>query len=361
MVANPSVVRKVLVVDDEEHIRSMLTRYLGRQGFEAVSASDGIAALDALQCNEDCSLVVTDIDMPRMDGFAMIETAKSQIARPIRYVVVSGGGDGARESKARALGAVAYLGKPLDLPDLRAAVEAASQSLDAIIAGIETADDGPQQDLAAPGAGFTDRFPLFAEALSTAIPAVSQDAADRLHAILANPSVRNGAHCERVGVLCGLLAERAGYPADFCRNIALAACLHDIGKSVGLIDDEDETSVAKHTLLGASVLQGGAMAPAHILAVDIALSHHERFDGSGRPMHLTGLEIPLGARICAICDVYAALRAPASHRSAFTHEEAIDILVHGDSRSSPSQFDPVLLEIFSTHAAEFEAAYNAVD
>jgi len=94
------------------------------------------------------------------------------------------------------------------------------------------------------------------------------------------------------------------------------------------------------------------------LGSEVALTHHERWDGSGYPNGLKGSNIPLGGRIVAICNVYDALRSPRPYKPAFDHDKAISIMRHGDGRTQPSHFDPKLLRLFLSNEKLFESIYS---
>jgi HD-GYP domain-containing protein (c-di-GMP phosphodiesterase class II) len=94
------------------------------------------------------------------------------------------------------------------------------------------------------------------------------------------------------------------------------------------------------------------------LAAEMALSHHENYDGTGYPCGLKGEEISLSGRMVRLCDVYDALRATRPYKKAMTHEEAVEIILHSDDRVRPEMFDPELLCLFALHQREFEASFD---
>ncbi|MEN8006420.1 MAG: HD domain-containing phosphohydrolase [Candidatus Krumholzibacteriota bacterium] len=191
----------------------------------------------------------------------------------------------------------------------------------------------------------------------------SRDAVIRGMALLAeirDPHI--GGHLDRICEHARLLAERlSGRPGyqevthEFMQTIAQAAALHDVGK-VGIPDSilmkpaklsEAEFDIMKtHTMVGADLLEGlrenfGDF-PMIAMGVDVAIGHHEWWNGSGYPRGSKGREIPLAARILAICDVYDALTSNRVYKKAWTHEETEKTIREG----AGSQFDPDLVEIF---------------
>jgi CHASE2 domain-containing sensor protein len=165
---------------------------------------------------------------------------------------------------------------------------------------------------------------------------------------------RIGNHIERVGRLCEALALACGFtPAD-AERIRLASALHDVGK-IGLpdsvllkdgpLDDDERETMMAHTTIAGGIL-GGSSAPLVRLAEEIALAHHERWDGGGYPVGLRAEEIPLPARICAICDVFDALASARPYKGAWPLEETLAEM----RRQRGHHFDPDLLDRFTQAA-----------
>jgi CHASE2 domain-containing sensor protein len=164
-----------------------------------------------------------------------------------------------------------------------------------------------------------------------------------------------GEHIDRMSGLCYRLGIAAGLTEVDAELLRHASLLHDVGK-IGIPDrillkpgklDADEWEIMKtHTEIGASILAGSS-SPMLQLAERIALTHHERWDGSGYPTNLAGADIPLEGRICAICDVYDALVSERPYKRAWSQEEALAEI----RNSSGSHFDPELADAFLAIAA----------
>jgi HD-GYP domain-containing protein (c-di-GMP phosphodiesterase class II) len=159
-----------------------------------------------------------------------------------------------------------------------------------------------------------------------------------------------GAHIERIGRFSTLLAEAIGMPSEFCRRIAHAAPLHDVGKVAipdsillkpGSLTPEERAIVETHAEEGHRLLRGSSSAILE-LGATIALSHHERWDGGGYPRGLAAERIPIEGRIVAIADVFDALTTHRVYRGAFSVEQAREMMV----AESGKHFDPVLLHAF---------------
>lgn len=177
-----------------------------------------------------------------------------------------------------------------------------------------------------------------------------------------------GPHLERSARLAGVLAHSLGLSAEQVRHIAAAAALHDIGK-IGIadaillkpapLDDHEWAVMQRHTVIGAGLL-AVKRSPLLELGREIALWHHECWDGSGYPLGLRGREIPLAARIVKLCDQYDALRSPRCYKPAYDHEIACGVLLQGDDRTRPEHFEPRILEVFREIHLQFEALWRAL-
>jgi len=159
-----------------------------------------------------------------------------------------------------------------------------------------------------------------------------------------------GAHIERIGRLSTMLAEQVGVGAEWCAQLTLAAPLHDVGKVAipdaillkpGPLTPEERAIVETHTEEGYRLLRGSSSSVLD-LAASIALSHQEKWDGSGYPRGLAGESIPIEGRIVAIADVFDALTSDRVYRKAFPVEEAVKMM----SEQRGKHFDPVLLDAF---------------
>ncbi len=175
-----------------------------------------------------------------------------------------------------------------------------------------------------------------------------------------------GDHIHRVAYYCRALAASMGFDEKYQEEIFFAAPMHDIGKigipdnillKRGALDDKEWAIMKSHTEIGHAILtepKDSTLA----MAQDIALSHHEKFDGSGYPFGLKGDAIPLPARIMTVADVYDALRSERPYKKGFSHEDSLEIMLKGDSRVKSSHFDPEIMAIFAKNHKTIEDIYE---
>ena len=173
-----------------------------------------------------------------------------------------------------------------------------------------------------------------------------------------------GNHVQRIGEYCATIARGIGMSEKFSNIIRIQATLHDVGKirihtdilkNPKRLTTEEYDEIKKHPLTGATILGDHARLK---LAKKIALSHHERWDGSGYPYGLKGDQIPLEGRILTIADQYDVMRSPRAYKPAFDHEKTCEIILKGDGRTMPQHFDPQVLRAFKETASQFEKIYE---
>ena len=195
----------------------------------------------------------------------------------------------------------------------------------------------------------------------------NHDTVRRLVAASRYKDEETGRHTERVALYARELARHVGWHSAAVELLCEAAPMHDVGK-LGVPDaillkpaplDPDEIkAMQRHTVLGAALLKGSA-SPLLELARQIALSHHEHWDGTGYPSRLAGENIPRAARMVMLGDQYDALRSARPYKPAFTHGRAVDIILNGDGRTLPQHFDPELLEAFRYLQGKYRQIYDS--
>ncbi len=161
-----------------------------------------------------------------------------------------------------------------------------------------------------------------------------------------------GAHILRINEYARAVAEEMGLDEQFVQDIYFSAQMHDVGKihvspailkKPGQLTDEEFNKMKAHPVYGARILGDS---PRLAMAREIALHHHEKYNGKGYPHGIAGERIPLSARIVSLVDVYDALRQARVYKPAFSHDKAMKIIIEGDGRTLPDDFDPHVLAAF---------------
>lgn len=349
----------ILVVDDEPAIRDVLSEGLRDSGYQCTLASNGIEALEEIN-RRDYSLVLSDIDMPGMDGVKLLQAVKK--ARPdVEVVMVTGVVDVEVAVRAIRMGASDYLTKPFNFDEVRFTIERALERQRLI-----QENRAYQRNLEAKVAERTAELVLRnreIESLFAKLQTSYETTLEALAAALDTRDTETQGHSARVSEYTVLIAERMGVKEPELTEIRRGALLHDVGKigisdavlrKPGKLSPEEWIEMRRHPEMGYRILSGINFLEK---SLPIVIAHQERFDGSGYPKGLKGEEIPLGARIFAVVDTLDAMTSDRPYRRALTYEDARGEIV----RWSGIQFDPRVVEVFLTIArAEWEAIHRHV-
>jgi len=318
--SQPNTRPLILAVDDEASNLQLLRQIL-QDHYRLLFAKDGARALELVR-SEHPDLILLDVMMPGMSGYEVCAALKADPATasiPVMFVTALTESDD--EVEGFEAGAVDYITKPVSPPVVRARVRTHLSLV-------------RMEELRATRLEIVQRLGLASEYKDN----------------------ETGLHVIRMSHFARILGIAAGMNENEADDLLHAAPMHDVGK-IGIPDrilqkpgplDPDEWKVMQsHVTIGAEIIgehAGGMLA----LARQIALTHHEKYDGSGYPNGLAGEDIPLVGRIVAIADVFDALTSIRPYKKAWTEEEAVNFLREQKGR----HFDPQLVDLF---AAEMPA------
>jgi len=208
---------------------------------------------------------------------------------------------------------------------------------------------------------------LFLRSLSSQVRETEDAFAYTVHALARAAEANDedtGNHILRVGHYCTIIAKKLDMPDKFINEIRLKAQLHDVGKvhvpshilrKSGKLTPAEWEEIKKHPVYGSNIIGNHSRLR---MGNSIAMTHHERWDGSGYPNSLGGEQIPIAGRIMNIADQYDALRNARAYKPAFDHATAFKIIAGGDGRTIPQHFDPRVLNAFKEIASKFEEVYE---
>jgi len=328
---------RILAVDDEPHVRSMIGATLERQGFDVQLASSGREALEILD-RSAFDLVLTDIVMQDGNGIALLDRIHGQQPQlPVIMVTAIHDISVAIDSMRR--GAYDYLLKPFEREHLVSTVKRALDHRQAL-----QDSHNYQQNLEQVVTARTEMLRQAMENLEHSYDVTLEALGDALDL---KDSETEG-HSKRVTAYTIALARAMGISPSQIKIIARGAFLHDIGKMAipddilrkpGRLTEEEQVVMREHCSRGYHMLR---KIPFLSEAAEIVFSHQEHFDGSGYPSGLSGAEIPIGSRIFAIADTLDAITSDRPYRKA----RSFDIAREEILKHSGTQFDPNVVEIF---------------
>lgn len=322
----------ILIVDDERYMRELASRWLASMGWNCVTADDAQAAWECLQ-SQEIQVVTLDINMPGRSGLDLLAQISAEQPET-QIVMLTARGESQTAIDALTRGACGYLVKPVEREELVFQVERALERRRMLVQQRE----------------HTQQLERKVREQTCLIRQAHEETIHRLVTASMYRDEETGAHVKRVGLYSELITEAIGWPLEQVEQIRMAAPMHDVGK-IGVPDailqkpaklsPAEYEIMQQHTVIGANIL-ANSQSPMLQMAGEIALCHHERWDGTGYPNGLRESAIPEAARIVAIVDVYDALTHDRVYRPALPEHEALEIIEQGHG----THFDPILLRVF---------------
>ena len=339
----------IVLVDDTPANLRLLESSMKAFGLRNIKAfSDSATALTWLQ-NSPWDLLVLDLDMPAPNGFDILKALEQRDRSAMPVIIVSALSRPEDRRKGLSLGANDYICKPLDLPELLLRIRS-SLELAMATQALGAERDRLEQCV-------HERTAELHNSYQSIIGMLSRAAGYR-----ENETER---HVMRIGEYAALIARAIGLTEEQCERMRLAMPMHDIGKigipesilkKSGPFTPDEREIMEHHARIGFHILNDSTATPLTQLAAEIALYHHEHWDGKGYPQGLKGEDIPLSGRIAAICDVYDALRSARPYKTAWSAEET---LTYFRDRSG-THFDPALVHVFERIFEQLENIQNSL-
>lgn len=356
---------KIMIVDDEDLVIRVVRQFLSRDGYtNFITITDPREALNAIR-SEKPDVVLLDINMPHLSGLDILR--ERQHIKPLRttpFIILSAINDADTKQEALELGATDFLAKPVEKSDLTLRVQ---NSL--IVKRHFDNLANHASDLEAEVRKRTEQLERSREQVVRVLARAAEFRDNE-----------TGEHVLRVGAFCKIIAEQMGMSPEWCKQIGLAAQLHDVGKiaipdSVLLnpnkLTAEEFEIMKQHCDLGCRIMKPMAdeelamvrntssvlqlvnelESPLLNMASVICRTHHEKWNGQGYPNGLVGDQIPLEGRITCVADVYDALCSDRPYKAAFPIEKSLEIMLNDRG----IRFDPQVLDAFLERIADIEA------
>ena len=346
-------------MDDTLANIQILSDMLKQNGYKVRPVLDGKTALQAVQAKKP-DLICLDINMPGMNGYEVCETLKKDILfKEVPIIFISALSEPLDKVKAFGLGGVDYITKPFQLEEVQARVETHLR-----LHRLQNKLEDYNQHLL--------------DKVREQIQEISESQMATILALAKLAEFRDedtGHHLDRIQYFCRMLAEcvakngiyQSVITPNFIDNIFHASPLHDIGKVAipdkillkpGKHTPDEFEEMKKHTTIGSEYLETvRSNYPKNGFintGIEIARSHHEKWDGSGYPDGLAASQIPVSARILAVADVYDAMRSKRPYKEPFSHKTTLNII----AGSSGTHFDPEIIKAFISVNQDFEKTYK---
>ena len=323
---------QILVVDDERYVREIMRRWLERVGYQCTCADSVAAACEIIQ-TRSFDIVTSDISMPGKSGLELLRSVR-ETHPETAVLMLTANADTRLAIQALTLGAYGYLLKPIEQEELLCQIERALEHRRLVVENRE----------------YTTLLEWRVREQTRHVRLAHEETIQRLVTACMFRDEETAGHIKRTGLASALVAQAAGWSTEMVELIQLAAPMHDVGKvgvpdailrKPGKLTPEEFQAMQKHTIIGAEMLSG-SLSPVLQMAEQIALCHHECWDGSGYPHRLAGEEIPKAARILSIVDVYDSMTHDRVFRPAIPEQRVLQVIEEYRGK----HFEPSVVKAF---------------
>jgi putative two-component system response regulator len=357
---------KILVIDDDINMGMMLEEVLKMHDYTTVRYICDSRQAEEVYKQYHPDLILLDIRMPHMDGFQVMQMLKTlQNGSFLPILVLTGETDESFCLRALEAGASDFIHKPIKVTEVLARIRNMLK-----VRQLQNQLEGKKDFLEEKVRDRTEQLRQMVGELDRSNAKIREAYVETIYHLTRATEYRDGEtadHVKRMSLYSAAMGKALGLDSELVELLLYASPMHDIGK-IGIPDkilfkgeglDKDEWNIMMtHTTIGYEILSDSP-APVLKLGAEIALGHHERWDGTGYPKGLKGEEIPLTARIVKLVDVYDALRSKRHYKNPFAHEIACKIILEGDGRVLPQHFDPKLLNLFREIHPELQKIFDA--
>lgn len=341
---------QILIVDDESANVLLLEKILGRHGFENLRTTTDPRAVVEMMFTLEPDILLLDLQMPHLSGYEVMTKLAAEVpAAPfIPILVLTADVTDEAKKTSLAMGAKDFLTKPFDPTEVMLRIK---NLLETRFLQMELRDHNAllEERVKTRTADLWDSIRRL-ERAEDDLRLSQAETVRRLSIAAEFRDDETAKHIVRMSQYCSFLATKSDLDPEITERMLVASQMHDVGKigtpdnillKPGKLTPEERTIMERHALDGWKILEGSD-SPLLQLAATIALSHHEKVDGSGYPNHLAGDDVPLPGRIAAIADVFDALSTDRVYRPGFPLPEVWRIMREGRG----SHFDADLLDAF---------------
>ena len=345
----------ILVVDDEQAISRMIARALDRGGYVCMEAGSAGEALKLLE-SRVFDVVITDIRMPGMSGIDLLKSIKADYDADV--IVMTGFTDDYNYESVIMAGASDFVQKPLSFKELSIRLKRVLR-MRYLLLERDNINRQLKENY--------EQLVNYSNQLESAHQELKYAYLDTINRLVAATEYKDedtGDHIVRISRYCTLIAQKMGLPDETVELIQYASPMHDIGK-IGIPDHillkpdrltkEEFDIVKNHTTIGAAILEA-ARSEVLQMSREIALTHHEKYNGRGYPQGLSGSNIPVSGRIVAIADTFDALTSRRPYKEPYPIDVAVDIILS----EKGAHFDPEIADVFLENIEEIREIRNTI-